>query len=77
MEKTGKPLKYSYNWNNSINSDPFSSPLEVAIIYYNPKYETHYNALNYRDGIAEVLFRIKIVSTALNRITRTRNSLKW
>ncbi|XP_065211059.1 carbonic anhydrase 2-like isoform X2 [Planococcus citri] len=58
-----------FYWTNDLKGAAYTTvngrngaPLEVAMIYYNEEYGSHYNSLNYRDGIVETLVRINVGS---------------
>ncbi|XP_065211062.1 uncharacterized protein LOC135839113 [Planococcus citri] len=36
------------------------TPLEISLLYYNVKYGSFHNALNFRDGLAEILVRVNV-----------------
>ncbi|XP_065222291.1 carbonic anhydrase 2-like [Planococcus citri] len=60
--------KIKYYWTNNTKGtaattiDGKGFPLEDMGIFFNQKYGTFKNALNYRDGLAEVIFPIEVCS---------------
>lgn len=63
------------------NSEYYSFPLEAVKYFYNTKYITFKNSLNYRDGLATVIFPITTVSflfiPMIENVIVLRNILFW
>ncbi|XP_065213355.1 carbonic anhydrase 3-like [Planococcus citri] len=75
--------KTRFYWTNETNGEAYStvngkngSPLEASVVYYNLKYGTYREALKYRDGLFEVLFRIRIGSKSSRKFEKFGQALR-